>query len=206
MARSLPDRSRPRVIVGLGNPGDSYIDTRHNLGFSVVDNLVSLLKAPDPFTQPDLEAFSAGGKGRKLHLRKPMSFMNCSGPPVKGYLRKIGATIDDLLVVVDDLDLDPGMLRMRPGGSSGGHRGIEDLIQNLGSDRFARCRMGIGRPSQGQTVEDFVLEKPVEAEWALQQRSIHRAADSALCWAVEGVKNAGLRYNGPLPEENIPGI
>ena len=199
MAHSLPDRSRPCVIAGLGNPGDSYSGTVHNAGFETIDRLVQQLKC-EPGQQPDLHFWQSRWKGRAVHLLKPQSFMNRSGPPVKGYLRRLGGDLSDLLVIVDDLDLDPGVLRIRAGGSSGGHRGLQDLIDHLGSDRFCRCRIGIGRPAEGEAVEDFVLKKPPKAQESLFEASLERASESALCWAVQGAKNAALRYNGPLPD------
>ena len=199
MKSSLPDRSRPCVIAGLGNPGDSYSGTVHNAGFEVIDRLVRKLDC-ESGEQPDLLFWQTRWKGRPVHLLQPQTFMNLSGPPVKGYLRKWNAEIGDLLVVVDDLDLAPGVLRIRPGGSSGGHRGLQDLIDHLGSDRFCRCRVGVGRPPEGEAVEDFVLRPPPEDQKALFEASLDRAAESALCWAVQGAKNAALRYNGPLPD------
>ncbi|MGB1071343.1 MAG: aminoacyl-tRNA hydrolase [Planctomycetota bacterium] len=199
MKSSLPDRSRPCVIAGLGNPGDSYSGTVHNAGFEVIDRLVRKLDC-ESGEQPDLRFWQTRWKGRPVHFLQPQTFMNLSGPPVKGYLRKWNAEIGDLLVVVDDLDLAPGVLRIRSGGSSGGHRGLQDLIDHLGSDRFCRCRVGVGRPPEGEAVEDFVLKPPPEDQKPLFEASLDRAAESALCWAVQGAKNAALRYNGPLPD------
>ena len=199
MKSSLPDRSRPCVIAGLGNPGDSYYGTVHNAGFEVIDRLVRKLDC-ESGEQPDLRFWQTRWKGRPVHLLQPQTFMNLSGPPVKGYLRKWDAEIGDLLVVVDDLDLAPGVLRIRPGGSSGGHRGLQDLIDHLRSDRFCRCRVGVGRPAEGEAVEDFVLKPPPEDQKPLFEASLDRAAESVLCWAVQGAKNAALHYNGPLPD------
>ncbi len=201
MSSALPDRSRPCVIAGLGNPGVSYSGTRHNAGFEVVDRLVKELSAESQAPQPDLWSWTARLKGRAIHLLQPQSFMNRSGPPVKGYLRRLGIGVEDLIVVVDDLDLSLGTLRIRSGGSSGGHNGLQDLIDHLGSPRFSRCRVGIGRPEEGQSVEDFVLESPSEGQLSTFQASLDRATESVLCWSVQGAKNAALRYNGPLPEE-----
>ena len=173
----------------------------------MIDRLVSKLSA-DSMNLPDLATWSGRWKGRSLHLLQPLAFMNRSGPPIQGYLRKIGASLVDLLIIVDDLDLPPGTLRIRPGGSAGGHRGLEDLIDHLGTDRFARCRLGIGRPDDGEAVEEFVLMQPPEEPQGIFHEMKDRAAEAALCWSVEGVKNAALRYNGPLPggtaEDSIP--
>lgn len=205
MSSALPDRSRPCVIAGLGNPGVSYSGTRHNAGFEVIDRLVKELTAEPQPEQPDLLSWTARLKGRSLHLLQPQSYMNRSGPPVKGYLRRVGAGIEDLIVVVDDLDLSLGTLRIRSGGSSGGHNGLQDLINHLGSPRFCRCRVGIGRPESGQAVEDFVLKSPPEDQIGTFRASLDRASESVLCWSVQGAKNAALRYNGPLPDRTDSG-
>ena len=198
MPTGLPDRSKPCVIAGLGNPGDSYVGTRHNLGFEVIDLLAQQIKGKIQ-QLPHLNSWQGRWKGRVVHLLQPMTYMNRSGAPVKSYLRSMGGELRDLMVVVDDLDLEPGTIRLRPKGSAGGHRGLEDLIEHLGSSNYSRCRLGIGRPASGVAVEEFVLQRPPEAQIELFQQMKKRAAESLLCWAVEGVKNAALRYNGPLP-------
>lgn len=143
--------------MGLGNPGERYRLTRHNLGFWVVEGLSLRWGLP-------LSARLGGGllglgraQGEKVGLFTPLTYMNLSGDAVRRALFHLGLAVSDLLVIHDDLDLEPGRLRMRPGGGSGGHRGVESVILALGSEEFPRLRLGIGRPPAGMDPADYVL-------------------------------------------------
>jgi peptidyl-tRNA hydrolase, PTH1 family len=186
-----------KVICGLGNPGDRYRLTRHNIGFRVVDLLADRwgltgagrvgegaarleVERPDPI-------------GRVL-LVKPMKFMNISGGPVRAALRHAQAdATSDLLVVADDIDLPLGKIRLRRGGSAGGHNGLRDIIAALGSNEFNRLRVGIGRA--GEAV-DHLLSTFKKDERDLAAEAIATAADAAELWLAEGIEAAMNEYNG----------
>ncbi|MGE4619060.1 MAG: aminoacyl-tRNA hydrolase [Planctomycetota bacterium] len=195
------DRSVPLVIVGLGNPGPEYDGTRHNVGFAVVDQIKQSLRRPVAGSSTGSEWTTGHWKWRKTHLLKPLRFMNLSGDPVRLFLQTHQLKPSQILVVLDDIDLPLGALRLRNRGSAGGHRGLDDIISALGSSAIARCRVGVGRPTEQNQVQDHVLERPTGPEAGIFEQTIKRATDSALCWLLEGVTNAARRYNGPLPEE-----
>lgn len=195
------DRSLPLAVVGLGNPGPQYIGTRHNVGYAVADLLNAKLSRTESHFAHGADLISGHWKWRRTHLLKPNQFMNLSGEPVRQFLIKHEMKPGQLLVVLDDIDLPLGTLRIRAAGSSGGHRGLEDIISALGSDRIARCRIGVGRPEGDQKVPDHVLERPEGQDAELLVETLEKATKSVLCWLVEGVSNAARRYNGPLADE-----
>jgi len=183
-----------KLVAGLGNPGGDYADTRHNIGFRVMDLLAETL---------DIEVrkrkFGARfGLGefahKKLIVLKPWQFMNRSGQAVATAMGFYRLKATDALVVTDDMDLEPGRVRIRAKGSAGGHNGLADIIEKLGTSEFARCRIGIGR-SDEQDAVDFVLDKPVEAERPLLDAAIERAREAVLCWIEYGIETAMNRYN-----------
>lgn len=186
-----------KVIGGLGNPGDRYRLTRHNVGFRVVDlladrwGLTGAGRVRDGAAQ--LEAVRPDPIGRVL-LVKPMKYMNASGVPVRAALRRADADYPtDLLVIADDVDLPLGRIRLRRGGSAGGHNGLRDIIATLGDDEFNRLRVGIGRA--GETV-DHVLSTFKKDEQALASEAIATAADAAELWLRDGIEAAMNAYNG----------
>lgn len=163
-----------KLIVGLGNPGLIYKNSRHNIGFSVVKTLsrahgIPLKKAGR------INALSGAGRlgAQRVILGLPLAFMNLSGAPVEGLLKKFAVGVDNLLVVCDDLDLEFGRLRIRPGGSSGGHRGLESVINVLGTRDFARLRVGIGRPPHQLKSKNIY-----EVNWC-EGRPPHKAVEAA---------------------------
>ncbi len=165
-----------RLVVGLGNPGAKYQGTRHNTGFDFVDALLSpgmAFKADSRF-KSDLAEISLAG--RKVHLLKPRTFMNLSGDAVGGFARYYKIDAENILVAHDELDLPPGVLRLKKGGGSGGHRGLNDIIAKLGSRDFYRLRIGIGHPGSAAQVSGFVLQKAPKPEADLIDDAIRRAA------------------------------
>ena len=149
-----------KVIVGLGNPGDKYKATKHNIGFMALDNIAE--KEGATFTRDntflaDIASFHKNGE--KIYLVKPVTFMNDSGKSVGPLLAYYGLSEAELLVIYDDLDLEVGKLRLRQKGSAGGHNGIKSLISHLGSQNFKRLKIGIGRPKNGMSVVNHVLSK-----------------------------------------------
>jgi peptidyl-tRNA hydrolase, PTH1 family len=186
-----------KVICGLGNPGDRYRLTRHNVGFRVVDlladrwELTGQGRVRDGAAQLDVRLPDPVGR---VLLVKPMKFMNLSGGPLRAALRQAELEIgNDLLVVADDVDLPLGRVRLRRSGSAGGHNGLRDIIGVLGSDQFARLRVGIGRG--GETVA-HVLSTFQRAEDDLAAESVALAADAAEVWLREGIEAAMNAFNG----------
>jgi len=183
------------MIVGLGNPGPEYTRTRHNAGFEVIDLLADgfdIEVKKKKFGACFGECVFAG---KKLILLKPQLFMNNSGESVAAAGAFYGLELNSLLVIADDMALEPGKIRVRSQGSSGGHKGLEDIIEKLGADRFARLRIGIGQPDR-QTAEDFVLGRPPEEEKKLIAGAMQRAREAALCWAEYGAETTMNRFNG----------
>jgi PTH1 family peptidyl-tRNA hydrolase len=185
------------MVVGLGNPGSEYVDTRHNTGFKVIDAIAKTL---------DLEVkqrkfgarFGIGEfSDKKLILLKPWNFMNRSGQAVATAVGFYKLALSDLLVVTDDLALDPGRIRLRSKGSAGGHNGLADIIEKLGTIEFARCRVGIGTPGEEvwQNQIDYVLGKPAEKQKHLLAEAIEKAKDAVLCWVESNIETAMNRFN-----------
>jgi len=186
-----------KVICGLGNPGERYRLTRHNVGFRVIDLLADRWGLTGAGRVREgaarLEAQRPEPIGRVL-LLKPMKYMNISGAPVRAALRHADADpAVDLLVVADDVDLPLGKVRLRRGGSAGGHNGLRDIIAALGSNEFNRLRVGIGRA--GETV-DHVLSTFKKDERDLAAEAIATAADAAELWLTDGIEVAMNTYNG----------
>ncbi len=149
-----------KMIVGLGNPGSKYTETRHNVGFMAVDNIVKSLDVK--FTEDKnfkAEVGSCFINGEKIYFVKPTTFMNNSGIAVKALLTYFNIDREDLLVIYDDLDMEVGKIRFRQKGSAGGHNGIKSIIAHLGTQEFDRIKIGVGRPLQGMTVVNHVLGK-----------------------------------------------
>lgn len=157
-----------KIIIGLGNPGLEYTNTRHNVGFLVIDELAKRFDMKQRVKKA-LEAEIAEGEinGTRITLCKPQTFMNASGRSVQKIIKKYSAKPDDLLIVYDDADLKFGDVRMKPSGSSAGHHGMQSIIETLPSNtKIARVRVGIGRPNSVDTsLEDFVLQK-----WTMNEK------------------------------------
>ncbi len=182
------------MIVGLGNPGLKYKNTRHNIGFDVIDRLaerfhvdVRQKKFGAKFGTVDLE-------DKKLILLKPWQYMNLSGQAVATALGFYKLDLKQVMVVIDDMALEPGSVRLRAKGSAGGHNGLSDIIAKVGTNQVARCRVGIGRDQAGWDV-DHVLGRPSKAERALLEEAIDQAQDAVMCWLSEGIDLAMTRYN-----------
>ena len=183
-----------KLVVGLGNPGDEYIDTRHNIGFKVVDSLAERLEVKVKRRKFGARFGEAYFADKKLILLKPWQFMNQSGQAVATAAGFYKLQLCDLLVVTDDMALEPGSIRIRARGSAGGHNGLADIIEKLGTDEFARCRIGIGHCGK-QVAFDYVLDKPTETEKPLLDEAIVRAQDAVLCWIECGIERAMNEFN-----------
>lgn len=193
-----------KLIVGLGNPGREYRDTRHNVGFLVVDEIVrrhGLTWSSAPSQVPD--AFVAKRFGAEpLLLSKPLTFMNRSGEAVAALTRYYGIEPADLLVVVDEVDLPFGRIRARARGSAGTHNGLRSIVGRLGTTEFPRLRLGVGRGDARRDLADHVLSKFEPGEQAELDSFIARAADAAEMFAAEGISKVMNTYNaGPAGPE-----
>ena len=173
------------LIVGLGNPGRRYARTRHNAGFMVIDRLAETLPIGTERSRFQAAFAETRDGDRRVVLVKPQTFMNESGIAVGQLARWYKTPHDRLLVVYDDLDLPFGTIRMRAGGSAGGHNGIASVIQHLNTQEFARLRIGISRPRTGSTVP-YVLSHFTADEQCELPAIIERAAEAALMWLREG--------------------
>jgi len=184
------------LIAGLGNPGPKYGDTRHNLGFKVIRRLgktsgVSLTKRSfhSRNTKTTIE-------GREVILLCPMTFMNLSGLAVKACVDHFGLETKDVLVVHDDIDLPLGKLRAVKGGGAGGHKGVLSIIHHLGSQEFPRLKVGIGRPGNGQAVEDYVLSPFCKEEERTVERVLQVAVEACRLFLSSGIESTMNVING----------
>jgi len=183
-------------VVGLGNPGEEYRTTRHNVGFRVVDVVAARWNVD--IRRPEFRALTAEAMlGRSMVLlMKPQTFMNSSGRSVAEALTNLALPPERLIAIYDDLDLPVGRIRVRPDGGTGGHRGVASLTEHLGTDAFARVRLGIGRPPEGCAVIDYVLS-PFAADDAVEMaRVVSRAADAVECIVTDGIVAAMEAFNG----------
>ena len=171
-----------KLFVGLGNPGKEYEQTRHNVGFFVIDELAKRWNVSLKTAKFRGLFGTASVSGEKVALCKPLTYMNLSGEAVRPLLDECEAGTEQLLVIYDDLDLPPGKLRLRQKGSAGGHNGIRSLIEHLGSDRFNRVRVGIGRPDDGADVIDYVLGGFHPEEQVVIDQAIAKAGCACIKW------------------------
>ncbi len=193
------------LIVGLGNPGPEYARTRHNAGFLVVDEIAREWKCvwSEGRKFRALLARAERGAGR-VWLCKPQTFMNSSGEAVGAVKSFYRVPIERILVVVDDADLSLGQLRMRPGGSPGGHHGLESIERHFGTRDFARLRVGIGRKSGAREITGHVLGKFESTETALLDKVLTAASRQAQTWQEAGIQRAMNQFNGDLANPEPP--
>jgi PTH1 family peptidyl-tRNA hydrolase len=179
----------PHIIVGLGNPGKTYENTRHNVGFKVIDAVAEELGVRFWKTAANALVGEANYKGKKIVLIKPQSFMNLSGGPVKGLTGRYGFTATDVLVVHDELDLPAGTIKLKIGGGHAGHNGLRSLHQSIGSE-YARLRIGIGRPEGRMPPHAYVLQQLKRAELEDFEVTVATAVPVVLQCIEEGVSKA----------------
>jgi PTH1 family peptidyl-tRNA hydrolase len=184
-----------RILVGLGNPGSEYRETRHNVGFFVIEALRRRHGSPAEIRRARCAVSQVSGRHSGLLLARPQTFMNRSGLAVSALLETEGASNEDLFVVCDDLNLEFGTLRIRPRGTHGGHNGLRSIIESLGTTEFPRLRVGIGPLLAGDDQTEFVLERFAAADRRLLPELIEDAADCLLMAVEEGLGQAMNRYN-----------
>jgi PTH1 family peptidyl-tRNA hydrolase len=188
------------LIVGLGNPGREYEDTRHNIGFRCVDALAKAHGLTyDAKKRSKAKTAEGTIAGKRALIAKPQAFMNLSGASVQGLAAFYQIPPERIIVLFDDLDLPPGTLRIRQKGGSGGHRGLTDIIQRLGTQDFPRIRVGIGRPPGKMDPAAFVLQRFSADELPLIEQVVDRASKAIETWIAEGIDASMNRYNGTLP-------
>ena len=184
-----------KVIAGLGNPGEKYAHTRHNIGFMVIAELAERYNINSSYKFDGLVGdFFMGGE--KIIVFQPMKYMNKSGQPIFKLMDYFQIDPDDLLVIHDDLDLDLGKMRFKQNGGSGGHNGIKSIINNLGTNKFNRLKVGIGRPPENIPVPDFVLTNFQGEEKKISERVIEQAASAVELMIKEDIMKAMNKYNG----------
>jgi len=183
------------IIVGLGNPGKQYEHTRHNAGFEVIDILADRIGVC--VEEKKHKALCARGllEGQKVVLAKPQTFMNSSGESVRALVDFYKAETENLILVYDDISLEPGQLRIRAKGSAGGHNGIKNIISHLGTQEFPRVKVGVGEKPKEMDLADYVLSRFSKGEQELMDQAFRRAADAVAMMAGQGIDPAMNQFN-----------
>lgn len=185
-----------KLIVGLGNPGKRYVDSRHNIGFSIIKALAKFYKI---YFKKDSGTFSLSAKGKINNqdaiLAIPFTFMNVSGVAVNALLKKYKIDLNNLLVVCDDLDLEWGRIKIRSSGLSGGHHGLQSIIDSVGSQGFCRLRIGIGKPHTNIDAAEYVLSSFTKEEKEQREEIIEKACHCCEVWVSEGVSKSMNIFN-----------
>jgi PTH1 family peptidyl-tRNA hydrolase len=184
-----------KLVIGLGNPGRKYKGTRHNIGFDVIGFLAQRHNIGRPKSKFNAEIAEAIINNEKTVLLCPLTFMNLSGQSVRAAVDFYKLELTDLIVVCDDLALNVARLRLRPGGSAGGQKGLVDIIEKLGSLDFARLRVGIGQPPNGWDSADYVLGRYAKEEKPAIEEAMVRSADAIEHWISAGIESAMNKFN-----------
>lgn len=198
--RSKPEGRPTHLILGLGNPGGEYASTRHNVGFWTVD-LLARRHGIELKTRRYRSLLGVGAIGAiPVVLAKPQTYMNLSGEAARALLQAYHLTPAQLLVVFDDIWLEPGVVRVRAKGSAGGHNGMKSIIAALGTEAFPRVRIGIGQPPEGMDLADYVLSPPPPEEREALLNAVQRAADACEAWLTEPIEQVMARFNQREPK------
>ena len=193
------------IIVGLGNPGPRYADTRHNVGWRVLDLLAGQIGVPVNERRPKAVLGAGYFADRRVVLAKPRTFMNNSGEAVEYLLARFGGGPSNLLIIYDEMALLPGRIRLRAAGSDAGHNGIRSIIQAVGGAGFPRLRIGIGAPPPGVMARDYVLGKFTDDESEAIAGAVERAATAVRCVLEESIDAAMNRFNqDPARQQEEP--
>ena len=184
-----------KLVVGLGNPGRRYQGTRHNVGYWILAELAKRYATSPPRDRFHGEVVEADLAGQSALLLSPTTFMNLSGTSVAEAVRFYKLPCEELLVLCDDLNLPVGKLRLRAGGSAGGQKGLDDIIARLGTEEFARLRVGIGAAPDGRDWADYVLSKFTPQELPTIEQAVEASADAVVVWAREGIEFCMNQYN-----------
>ncbi len=189
------------LIAGFGNPGREYRNTRHNVGFRLIDSVVSEFNTK--LTKVQFKAMTGTIEldDARIILAKPQTFMNLSGQAVAALMRFYKIPLDKVLVAHDDIDLPLGTIRIRPGGGSGGQKGLASTIEKLGTQDFPRMRIGIGRPSGSQEAAGYVLQEFSNSDEKVLQNVLPQAVEAIKVFVADGLEAAMTRYNGNITKE-----
>jgi len=198
-----------KLVVGLGNPGKKYAGTRHNVGFDVLAEIAARFNGGKPKDRFESEAVEIFIGTEKVLLLAPQTFMNASGRSVRLAVDFFQLPLTDLMVVLDDLNLPVGKLRIRASGSAGGQKGLENIIQQLHTPEFARLRIGIDPPPANQNTADYVLSRFGKNDGEAVKTAVHRAADAIEAWVRHGLSPTMNQFNtdpdapprGPTPRQ-----
>jgi PTH1 family peptidyl-tRNA hydrolase len=193
-----------KVLVGLGNPGKKYEGTRHNVGWQVIGEMAARHGAARPKVKFDAEIAEISVAGQKLVLVAPQTYMNASGRSVRQLVDFYQIPPSEVLIVCDDINLPLAKLRMRRSGSSGGQKGLENVIQQLGTPDVPRLRIGVGQPPNGRDAADYVLDRFGKAEMKEIELAVHTAADAVEAWVSDGVEKAMNRFNIGCKNDDNP--
>ena len=194
----MDDQPTPFLLVGLGNPGREYRDTRHNIGFMLIDKVCKTTGVSLTRVQSKALVGSGQIEGQRVVIAKPQTFMNLSGQAVSGLARFYKVPMNQILIAHDDLDLPLGTVRLRPGGGSAGQKGIASTIQLLGTQEFGRLRLGIGRPPGQMNPADYVLQAFTGAELTVLDLVLGKALDAIRVYIREGLGAAMNQFNGSV--------
>ncbi|MCL4560805.1 MAG: aminoacyl-tRNA hydrolase [Chloroflexi bacterium] len=186
------------LLVGLGNPGVEYRNSRHNIGFMVIGSLAKYLGITLGRMQSKALVGQGSHDGRKIILAKPQTYMNLSGQAVSSLVRFYKLPLSQLLVIHDDMDLPFGVIRLRPGGGSGGQKGLGSVINSLVTEEFPRLRVGIGHPTGQMNAVDYVLQPFSSAEQEMLPAILDHAREAALTFVSTGLETAMNQYNGEV--------
>ncbi len=185
-----------KCIIGLGNPGKKYHLTRHNVGFRVLDGLQARHRTEPLQSGRSYSLAECSCGPERVHLMRPLTYMNCSGHGLMDYLRDRGTAVSDLLVVTDDVYLPLGRIRIRRSGGDGGHNGMASLVEFLGTELFPRLRIGVGAPQDSGELATYVLRTFPPEEVPVVDESIARACDAVETFVLDGIDAAMNRFNG----------
>ncbi|MHC1741180.1 MAG: aminoacyl-tRNA hydrolase [Anaerolineaceae bacterium] len=186
------------LIIGLGNPGREYRLTRHNIGFMAIDEMASHWNFISKKVQCKALVTMGSFNRNKVILAKPQTYMNLSGQAVSGLVNFYKISIDHLLVINDDIDIPFGTIRIRPGGGSAGQKGVGSIIERLGTQEFARMRLGIGRPPGQMDSAAYVLQRFIKEEEEFLENFLHKANEAVEEFIIQGLNQAMNKYNGSL--------
>ena len=190
-----------RIVLGLGNPGERYARTRHNVAWRVLDELATRHGATPGEECREYRTRRTRLGGEDVEMMTPLTFMNASGEALQEWRREREMDPAQLLVVTDDVYLPLGALRLRPNGSSGGHRGLESLEAALGSRDYARLRVGVGAATESAELREHVLEEFAPEELPVLEEAVRQAADATECWVSQGLLAAMNRFNRKVRKE-----
>jgi peptidyl-tRNA hydrolase, PTH1 family len=208
MVDSLPDRlgaANMKLIVGLGNPGGKYKETRHNVGFEIAARLAKKFASATPRARFQGEIVEATIAGQKALLLTPLTYMNASGASVLATRDFYKIENENLLIVCDDFALPLGKLRLRAKGSAGGQKGLADILRRLGTEEIPRLRIGVGIPPPGRDAAAYVLSRFTKEEQPEIAEAIERAAEAAAAWVQVGLEPVMNKYNAGGSSESVSG-